>query len=97
MPAQCPGRFFAKYAGELGPGRLDAATFRATYTQAIRIVPDPLPPVARPPRGARPEPGRARPPAVQRRPSVPASARRARPARARRDRPRAAPADRLAA
>ena len=34
-----PGAFFAKYSGELGPGRLDAETFRATYTQAIRIVP----------------------------------------------------------
>ena len=34
-----PEAFFAKYAAELGPGRLDAETFRATYTQAIRIVP----------------------------------------------------------
>jgi PPOX class probable F420-dependent enzyme len=34
-----PDAFFTKYAGELGPGRLDAETFRATYTQAIRILP----------------------------------------------------------
>jgi PPOX class probable F420-dependent enzyme len=34
-----PDAFFAKYADELGPGRLDAASFRATYTQAIRIIP----------------------------------------------------------
>jgi hypothetical protein len=34
-----PDAFFAKYATELGPGRLDAASFRASYTQAIRIVP----------------------------------------------------------
>jgi PPOX class probable F420-dependent enzyme len=37
--AHVPDAFFAKYADELRPGRLDAATFRATYTQAIRIVP----------------------------------------------------------
>lgn len=34
-----PDAFFAKYASELGPGRLDPATFRELYTQAIRIVP----------------------------------------------------------
>ena len=34
-----PAAFFAKYSDELGPGRLDAETFRATYTQAIRILP----------------------------------------------------------
>jgi len=38
-PAVVPDAFFAKYADELGPGRLDEATFRATYTQAIRILP----------------------------------------------------------
>ena len=37
--ADIPDAFFAKYAAELGPGRLDAETFRATYTQVIRIVP----------------------------------------------------------
>ena len=37
--AAAPDAFFAKYAGELGTGRLDRETFRATYTQAIRIVP----------------------------------------------------------
>lgn len=37
--AHVPDAFFAKYANELGPGRLDEATFRATYTQAIRILP----------------------------------------------------------
>lgn len=37
--APIPDQFFAKYAMELGPGRLDAASFRATYTQTIRIVP----------------------------------------------------------
>ena len=37
--AVIPDAFFAKYANELGPGRLDAETFRATYTQAIRILP----------------------------------------------------------
>ena len=37
--AAVPDAFFAKYAGELGTGRLDRETFRATYTQAIRIVP----------------------------------------------------------
>jgi PPOX class probable F420-dependent enzyme len=37
--ADVPDAFFAKYAAELGPGRLDAATFRALYTQSIRIVP----------------------------------------------------------
>jgi PPOX class probable F420-dependent enzyme len=37
--AEVPEAFFAKYAAELGPGRLDPATFRALYTQSIRIVP----------------------------------------------------------
>jgi PPOX class probable F420-dependent enzyme len=37
--ALIPDAFFAKYAGELGRGRLDAPSFRATYTQTIRIVP----------------------------------------------------------
>ena len=37
--AHVPDGFFAKYADELGPGRLDPATFRQTYTQAIRILP----------------------------------------------------------
>jgi PPOX class probable F420-dependent enzyme len=38
-PAAVPDAFFAKYASELGPGRLDPVTFRELYTQAIRIVP----------------------------------------------------------
>jgi PPOX class probable F420-dependent enzyme len=38
-PAQVPDAFFAKYADELGPGRLDPVGFRELYTQAIRIVP----------------------------------------------------------
>ena len=37
--AAVPDAFFAKYAGELGPGRLDPVTFRELYTLAIRIVP----------------------------------------------------------
>ena len=37
--APIPDAFFAKYTAELGPGRLDPATFRAMYTQSIRIVP----------------------------------------------------------
>jgi PPOX class probable F420-dependent enzyme len=37
--ASVPDAFFAKYAGELGAGRLDPGTFRALYTRAIRIVP----------------------------------------------------------
>lgn len=37
--ATVPDEFFAKYASELGPGRLDPATFRELYTLAIRIVP----------------------------------------------------------
>jgi PPOX class probable F420-dependent enzyme len=37
--ARIPDAFFAKYAKELGPGRLDPAQFRALYTQSIRIVP----------------------------------------------------------
>ena len=38
-PAAIPDAFFAKYADELGPGKLDATSFRELYTQAIRIVP----------------------------------------------------------
>ena len=38
-PAEVPDAFFAKYAGELAAGRLDPRTFRALYTQAIRIRP----------------------------------------------------------
>jgi PPOX class probable F420-dependent enzyme len=34
-----PGTFFAKYAAELAATGLDETTFRATYTQAIRIAP----------------------------------------------------------
>jgi hypothetical protein len=37
--AEVPDAFFAKYADELGAGRLDPAAFRALYTQAIRITP----------------------------------------------------------
>ena len=38
-PAAIPGDFFRKYVAELEAAGLDRATFRATYTQAIRIVP----------------------------------------------------------
>jgi PPOX class probable F420-dependent enzyme len=38
-PIPVPEAFFAKYAAELAAGDLDAATYRATYTQAVRIVP----------------------------------------------------------
>ena len=38
-PAEVPDAFFAKYAAQLADGGLDRASFRATYTQAIRIVP----------------------------------------------------------
>jgi PPOX class probable F420-dependent enzyme len=34
-----PGAFFAKYAADLAAAGLDASTFRATYTQGIRVVP----------------------------------------------------------
>jgi PPOX class probable F420-dependent enzyme len=34
-----PSAFFAKYGTELAAAGLDEVTFRATYTQAIRIVP----------------------------------------------------------
>jgi len=34
-----PDAFFAKYAAELGDTGFDAAGFRATYTQAVRIMP----------------------------------------------------------
>jgi len=37
--ADVPDAFFAKYASDLARGRLDPVTFRAVYTQAIRIVP----------------------------------------------------------
>ena len=37
--AAIPDAFFTKYAALLADGGLDRATFRATYTQAIRIVP----------------------------------------------------------
>lgn len=38
-PLEVPDGFFRKYASALAEARLDPATFRATYTQAIRIVP----------------------------------------------------------
>lgn len=38
-PADVPDAFFVKYAGQLADGGLDRETFRATFTQAIRIVP----------------------------------------------------------
>jgi PPOX class probable F420-dependent enzyme len=38
-PVRVPDAFLSKYAGDLSEGALDPATFRATYTQAIRIVP----------------------------------------------------------
>lgn len=38
-PAAIPVEFFGKYAAELEAAGMDQATFRATYTQAIRIVP----------------------------------------------------------
>ena len=34
-----PAAFFAKYGGKLASGELDETTFRATYTQAIRLTP----------------------------------------------------------
>ncbi|HEX5828776.1 MAG TPA: hypothetical protein VFY23_14725, partial [Candidatus Limnocylindrales bacterium] len=34
-----PDAFFEKYRHELAAGRLDEATFRATYTLSIRVVP----------------------------------------------------------
>ena len=34
-----PDAFFAKYAADLAAAGLDAAAFRATYTQAVRILP----------------------------------------------------------
>ena len=37
--ARVPDGFFAKYAAELGRGRLDPTTFRELYTETIRIVP----------------------------------------------------------
>ncbi|HEU0244304.1 MAG TPA: pyridoxamine 5'-phosphate oxidase family protein [Candidatus Limnocylindrales bacterium] len=37
--AVVPEAFFAKYAAEMGPGRLDRETFRTLYTESIRIVP----------------------------------------------------------
>jgi PPOX class probable F420-dependent enzyme len=38
-PADVPDAFFVKYGSELGPGGLDPDTFRALYTQQIRISP----------------------------------------------------------
>jgi hypothetical protein len=37
--AVVPGAFFAKYADQLEAAGMDADTYRATYTQVIRIVP----------------------------------------------------------
>ncbi len=37
--AEIPDTFFTKYAAQLAEGGFDRAGFRATYTQAIRIVP----------------------------------------------------------
>jgi PPOX class probable F420-dependent enzyme len=37
--AEIPDAFFTKYAAQLADGGLDRASFRATYTQAIRIIP----------------------------------------------------------
>ncbi|HEX5827864.1 MAG TPA: pyridoxamine 5'-phosphate oxidase family protein, partial [Candidatus Limnocylindrales bacterium] len=37
--ARVPDAFFEKYRHELAAGRLDEATFRATYTLSIRVVP----------------------------------------------------------
>jgi PPOX class probable F420-dependent enzyme len=37
--AMVPDAFFAKYADQLAAGGMDAETYRATYTQVIRIVP----------------------------------------------------------
>ena len=37
--ADVPDAFFVKYADQLRDGGLDPATFRETYTQAIRIAP----------------------------------------------------------
>src|SRR3954465_6943417 len=34
-----PAAFFAKYRAELGAASLDVEAFRATYTQAVRILP----------------------------------------------------------
>ena len=39
MDATIPAAFLAKYATELAQAGLDPATYRATYTQAVRIVP----------------------------------------------------------
>ena len=39
VDAAVPDGFLAKYAGDLAAGGLDEAAFRATYTQAIRILP----------------------------------------------------------
>jgi PPOX class probable F420-dependent enzyme len=38
-PAAAPDAFFRKYAADLAGAGQDRAAFRATYTQAIRIVP----------------------------------------------------------
>jgi PPOX class probable F420-dependent enzyme len=42
VEAAVPAGFFAKYAADLAAGDLDEAAFRATYAQAIRIVPSRL-------------------------------------------------------
>lgn len=38
-PRELPAAFVAKYGARMPAGRLDPATFAATYTQAIRLVP----------------------------------------------------------
>ena len=38
-PGAVPAAFLAKYAAELTASGIEPATFRATYTQAVRIVP----------------------------------------------------------
>jgi PPOX class probable F420-dependent enzyme len=59
--------FFAKYAGQLADGGLDREAFRATFTQAIRIVPTRF--LAWHGRGAAPS-GAGRPAPVERRTPV---------------------------
>src|SRR5512143_2106507 len=39
VDAAVPDAFFAKYAADLAAGTLDPASFRALYTQAVRITP----------------------------------------------------------
>jgi PPOX class probable F420-dependent enzyme len=38
-PADVPDAFFAKYAEQLRTGSFDRSSFRALYTQVIRVVP----------------------------------------------------------